>query len=361
MACQNKDYNAIKDFKIVSYIVETNPNWQSWILNRYKAEVANELIKLIDNGTFTEDYGRDGFKQILAKKDSLTNDTDVTQLHSRYRGGLGDSIGFKRMTVNFRKELIGRILIDPETNSMIDANEILPSGITVVNQRLFDFKMELLQTLWNKLFEGRPLNLEYTSDEDFNKLLTEVCTTFARDILFKPSELKPLWDTYFQLRYFDQLIVDFSDFVTIKPEWNNSGRKGIDMYEYRGPYVKYDTSFNPDEFASAEQYASAYLQAILDYFPKIELDGKPSTESITFDGFNTAICDLKDFLLSYNRSSLRLELYKGQDTNWDKLINAYCNRVGARPETVKTLRGIQKLLGENSTLDNKINKYYNNR
>ena len=354
MACQNKDYNAIKDFKIVSYIVETNPNWQSWILNRYKAEVANELIKLIDNGTFTEDYGRDGFKQILAKKDSLTNDTDVTQLHSRYRGGLGDSIGFKRMTVNFRKELIGRILIDPETNSMIDANEILPSGITVVNQRLFDFKMELLQTLWNKLFEGRPLNLEYTSDEDFNKLLTEVCTTFARDILFKPSELKPLWDTYFQLRYFDQLIVDFSDFVTIKPEWNNSGRKGIDMYEYRGPYVKYDTSFNPDEFASAEQYASAYLQAILDYFPKIELDGKPSTESITFDGFNTAICDLKDFLLSYNRSSLRLELYKGQDTNWDKLINAYCNRVGARPETVKTLRGIQKLLGENSTLDNKI-------
>lgn len=354
MACQNKDYNAIKDFKVVSYIVESNPNWQSWILNRYKSEVAKELIKLIENGTFTEDYGREGFKQILSKKDSLTNDTDVTQLHSRYRGGLGDSIGFKRITVNFRKELIGRILIDPETNSMVNANEVLPSGITVVNQRLFDFKMELLQTLWNKLFEGQPLNLEYTSDEDFNKLLTKVCTTFARDVLFKPSELKPLWDTYFQLRYFDQLLVDFSDFVTIKPEWNNSGRKGIDMYEYRGPYVKYDTSFNPDEFASAEQYASAYLQAILDYFTKVELDGKPSTEAITFDGFNAAICDLKDFLSSYNLSSLRLELYKGQNTNWDKLIDKYCGRVGARPETVKTLRGIQKLLGSNSDLDNKI-------
>ena len=87
------------------------------------------------------------------------------------------------------------------------------------------------------------------------------------------------------------------------------------MYEYKGPYVKYDTSFNPDEFASAEQYASNYIQALLDYFHKCNLNGTLSEESITFEGFNKAICDLKEFLRGSSSSSLRLEIYRGENTD----------------------------------------------
>ena len=87
------------------------------------------------------------------------------------------------------------------------------------------------------------------------------------------------------------------------------------MYEYLGPHVDYDTSFNPDEFASADQYASSYLKAILEYFTKREVNGNPSEEPITFDGLNEALCDLKEYLLRESNRNLRYQLYRGEALN----------------------------------------------
>jgi hypothetical protein len=87
------------------------------------------------------------------------------------------------------------------------------------------------------------------------------------------------------------------------------------MYEYIGPFVKYDTSFNPDEFASAEQYTSAFTQTILDFFTIRNLNGTPSEIPITFDGFNRAMCDLKEFILNSDDPTLRSKLYDGDNTD----------------------------------------------
>ena len=357
MACQNKDYNASKEFGLVSSVIKTNPNWQTWIINRYKPEIAQEIIALVQNGTFSEDYGRDVARRTRIRRDSLTNEVDTNELKHRYATSFGrvDKIGFSSMLFEFRRSLIGRVLIDPETQSMINGEDISPSGYSYVNQNLFDFKMDLIEDLWKTLFPDKTLNKEYTgSDEDFTNLILDTLYEYERLYLFKPEDLESKWDSYFQLKYFDQLLESFSDFIKLKPEWNNNWKRGMDMYTYIGPYVKYDTSFNPNEFASAEQYASAYTQAILDYFKRVELNGQESKEAITFEGFNRAICDLKEYVLGQQSRALRLQLYKGDDTNWDLLINSYCRTSNARPETVRILKGIQNLLGKDSILDNKI-------
>lgn len=118
-----------------------------------------------------------------------------------------------------------------------------------------------------------------------------------------------LWDKYFQLKFFDQLISDFSDFITIKPEYQKGRYKSNKMYEYKGPYVKYDTSFNPDEFASADQYASSFIKTLLDsYFKKIDLDGRPLDEAIGFDDFNYAITKVVQWAESSTNPNTRREL-----------------------------------------------------
>jgi hypothetical protein len=61
------------------------------------------------------------------------------------------------------------------------------------------------------------------------------------------------------------------------------------MYIAVKPYVAYDTSFNPNEFASAEQYASDVLKTLLEYFQETEDE---NSDSIGFKGFNYVVTRL---------------------------------------------------------------------
>jgi hypothetical protein len=103
----------------------------------------------MESGSFSKDYGKQSLVQILDEYYHLSDDVDVSALKSRYATVLGRSgkTGFTIMTKNFKKELIRRILIDPETYEMIIASDLAPSGHTKVNQYLYDFKMELAQSL----------------------------------------------------------------------------------------------------------------------------------------------------------------------------------------------------------------------
>lgn len=354
MGCLNKDYNAIKDFALVSITVKTNPNWQAWISDRYKPEVAQELITVIQNGMFDQNWGKQGLSAIISKKDVITNDTDVTFLKHRYAVAFGrvDKIGFTNLTTKFRNKLIESVLIDPNTKQMISGNDYADSGYTIVNENLFNFKLGLMKSVWDALHENSNNSFEYEyngNDESFTIKLANIITDFEKAYISNPEKLDAVWDDYFMLKYFDQLLVDFSDFVTIKPEWSGRRYKGKDMYEYRGPYVKYDSSFNPDEFASIEQYSSAFTKALLDYLKKD--DGK---EAITFEGFNRAMCDLKEFIQSQDSAALRRMLYEGENTDWNTLINKYCKWFGRNADTVKILRSIQKVLDKSSQWDQKI-------
>jgi hypothetical protein len=88
------------------------------------------------------------------------------------------------------------------------------------------------------------------------------------------------------------LLSDFNSFVDLKLEFKTSALKSIDMYVSIQPYVRYDTSFNPNEFATADQYASDVLKTLLEYFKEYPSDGTPGNDPIGFKGYNFAVTRL---------------------------------------------------------------------
>ena len=362
MACRNENYNP-RDFYRINSMIKASPDkWEAFIRNKYKPAVADEIVNLITSGAFTKDYGRASLKQQLSSTIAvLENGVEVSSLKNRYATDLGrhQNFGFNQMQNKFLSKLTECVLINPKTYQMINANDVSETGQTFVNQALFDYKLELIKNLRAKLFQNEKFDYEYDgSDESFTTLLAQTLSEFQKRYIKNREGLSEVWDDYFILKYFDSLLIDFADFIRIKPKWRNVSKKGIDMYEYLGPHVNYDTSYNPDEFASAEQYSSAYLKALMEYFKKIEPNGKESVESITFDGLNSALCDLKEFLVRNPSRDLRFEIYKGENADWDYLINSFINSKQASPDTIRILKGLQRLLSDKPNvginLDNKI-------
>ena len=218
--------------------------------------------------------------------------------------------------------------------------------------------MDWIKQLRAKLFPNESNSFVYTSDEEFSQYLSETLAEYESRRISDTS-LNEIWDIYFKLKFFDQLITDFKGFVKIKPEYENNPLKSNDMYIAVEPYVAYDTSFNPNEFASAEQYASDVLKTLLDYFKEYELNGlTPSTDSIGFKGFNYAVTRLVEWVQHQPNEALRRELDRGNNTNWPYLIQSYINSGSPNKEVIRKLNGLKHILG-NSSLDHTIREMLN--
>lgn len=357
MACSNKNYNP-KQYGIVNLWTKMFADWQDRIRNEYKPDVAEDLIAHIIAGDFDANYGKFDIKQIIGKKDPLTNDQDVTHLKAHYVtvGPYKMDSDFNKMKASFLKLLIANTLIDSNLKR-IETDYITPDGITLLNENIYNMKMNWIKQLRARLFPSESASFIYTSDEAFSKYLSETISEYESKRISDTS-LNDLWDIYFQLKYFDQLITDFKGFVKIKPEYANNPIKSNDMYIAVQPYVSYDTSFNPNEFASAEQYASEVLKTLLDYFKEYELNETPGVDSIGFKGFNYAVTRLVEWVKNQPNELLRRELDKGNNTNWGLLITEYVKSGTPNKEVIRKLNGLKHILS-NSNLDSTIREMIN--
>lgn len=360
MACRNKDYNPVPDFARVTGWVTVLPNWKEKITDWFKPEISDEIIRLIETNQFDENYGKRTLKDILANHDSLSNAVDVVSLKTAYTtlAGVRAESDYNNMVSGFVEKLISILLIDPKTWKTIDTLSIIPDlKIDKANKNIYDFKMELITKLWSILSPNKELNTSYQGEDAFTKLIADMLALYESKRLSDPELDKvDTWNTYFTLKYFDQLISSFSDFIQIKPEYASGRKKSNNMYNYIGPHVNYDTSFNPEEFTTAEQYASVYIQTLLDkFFHQVNAKGDILPETIGFKGFNAAITKLISWMESHSSEAIRQELYNETDMDWDWVIDKFLEDSSvATKDIVNILRGVKRLMGKSSPLDNKI-------
>lgn len=144
MACK-KTYTP-SDFYRVNRILERS-DWRDKINGKF--DNAAEVIAAIESGAFDENFGRLSVQQIVSSRDPLSNAVDVISLKTYYVtiGKNKSESGFDRMSRDFKKNLIEKVLIDKNTLKMIDANAVSASGITTVNKNLFEYKMDLISDL----------------------------------------------------------------------------------------------------------------------------------------------------------------------------------------------------------------------
>ena len=354
--CGNNKYDP-KQFGTVSLWMKMFKDWRSRIKNFYTEEDGKSLLAAIDSGTFTRAYGKTNIRNILVSRDPLSNAKDIQNLKSHYitmkTGRTGGD--FDNMKRSFKIELIERVLLDKDYRR-IETDFVLSDGITLLNHNLYDYKLNLIKTLHETLHKGVPFNYTYDGKNGFTKLINTILTEYESQRLTK-SSLDDLWDTYFKLKFFDQLLSDFDAFVDLKQEFKESPLQSIDMYVSVKPYVAYDTSYNPNEFASAEQYASEVLKTLLDYFREID-SGELGHDAIGFKGFNYAVTRLIEWTESQNNAVLRNELDQGNNINWNLLISKYIEANAGDKEVVKKLRGLQAIFNTPS-LDPTIREMLN--
>ena len=354
--CANRTYDP-KHFGAVMTML-LDDDWQSQIEGFYKPEDAKALIQAIKEGTFNRDYGRTNIRGILAKRDPLTNAKEVSHLKANYiQMRTGKNGGdFDKMKTRFLRNLIERVLLDKNLQR-IEVDKVIDGrGTTLLNKNLYDYKIELIKRLREVLFPSQKFEYKYDGKNSFSKLIAETISEYESRRLTN-NALDKLWDTYFMLKHFDQLLSDFDSFIDIKPEFKNNALQSMDMYMSVKPYVRYDTSFNPNEFASAEQYASEVLKTLLDFFKEYDAE-KELDEVIGFKGFNYSVTRLIEWVEQQPNPALKDELTKGNDINWSSLIEYYIAANANNLEVVKKLRGLKHIF-DTATLDDTLREMLN--
>lgn len=358
--CSNEIYNSNK-YMTVNLLVKIPGDWQRRIRDTFRPEDAEAIIAAINDGSFGPDFGKPNFRNLSKRKNPLSNAWEITHLKAHYiSSNFGVNEGdFNKMKRLFLRGLIERVLLDKDLKR-IEVDKKESDGVSILNHNLYDYKLELIKTLRKTLFPAEEFSYTYDDPIEFSRLISSTISEYEGRRLSEPK-LDKLYDTYFTLKFFDNLLADFDGFVKIKPEFENSALKSLDMYMSVKPYVSYDTSFNPNEFASAEQYASEVLKTLLDYFKEYELnDITESTDAIGFKGFNFAVTRMIEWIEQEGTTSLKEELDKGNDINWVRLINEFIKKGGyENKEVIKKLLGLKHILKSDSKLDSTIREMIN--
>jgi hypothetical protein len=249
---------------------------------------------------------------------------------------LKDPLGsYNKAISDFNSEIVKRCIYDEDSKKMRRAGEIMPSGRTFLNEALLQYKIELLNTLYEYLHGRANVFSSFNSDSE----LTNAIVRTLQDYRSKLSNLKEVdnldaFEAFAILQNFDSLLKsEFAKTVKIKKDFENSDKVGMDMYTFLGGSVEYDSSFG-DESADAKDYSSAIVKQMLAYFKRkhyVKDKGCVDTEkAIGFNSFTSLMSRIKEWIENGNEIAYKYLLYNtdpntrsAQPATWTDVINAF--------------------------------------
>ncbi|MBO7693439.1 MAG: hypothetical protein J6T10_12485 [Methanobrevibacter sp.] len=174
---------------------------------------------------------------------------------------------YGNMVSEFRKRLVESILYDPNEKTLLNPDYVIDplSKMDLLNKRLFDYKVELMNKLYEKLHGVNNYFSEFSTDAEF----TQAINTLLAEYQNKKQAIDPdgsLFATYMILKNFNDLVeTEFKNVIRVKRKYKDSVESGPNMYEYMGGKVEYDSSWG-DEYADASDYSGAVVKQLLEYF-----------------------------------------------------------------------------------------------
>lgn len=305
--------------------------FNQWLGDTFTAEAAESILNAIENGDWNKSFNTEVVREKVTETPRkeysdegffTLKPTDRSTL-SFYGSETSEGrIAHNKMINAFKTNIIKRLIYDYETRTSPNlTNDI--NGVNPVNQILFDYKQELMRTLWDTL--GIDYSQEYADDKQFTKQVAQTLSAFEKSLHKK--DVMRAYESYVILKNFDNLLNTHIDIVGINKGYKNSPYISRDMYEYKGPSMKRDASIGK-ESADANDYTGSIVKLLLDdYFPEI-VNGQPDpTLKIGLVGFNRVMTHVIDWVENSGDRNLINELNKGSKTNWDEILSKFSKSI----------------------------------
>lgn len=376
------DYNSVR-FKVFSGL-RAGFDYESWIDDNFTPNDADDLKaaikKLIGDteesrtramnillGTEPEIEGAFGPRFQVGQANVLEPTTIVVEdvpLKERRTDQLGIKGAFLaetslsnpiaaygQMVSDFKKNIVERVLYDKDAKRLIRPDSITDALLnrTLLNQRLFEYKLRLINDIYEKL-HGDKNHFGDLEESDFENVMSRTLTEYQN----KQSIIDPsgeLFATYMVLKNFDALLEsEFKNVIRIKSGYEN--RIGIDMYEFEGGKVEYDSSWG-DEYADASDYSGSLIKVLLEYFhgrEPVSIGGKiiwrDTDKSIGFATFSNLMTRVKEWAETTTRSDIQRIVHGDINTNWANLIDEFLkdNKRRLTTDEISALEGIKYYL-----------------
>ena len=277
------------------------------------------------------------------------DDTSINYLYN------GEASKKQKMLKNFKTKLIESSIYNLKTKQFIDASAII-NETSALNNNILQYKIELLNNIVRYINDSELLI-------DFNEHDENTLTQKAVDIISafetkvtgenvdQDINFDSAFDSYVIYSKFDSLLKQVP-FIEVKKEYQKLQSFIIDKYNYKGPSVKHRTNVMNSSEMSMEDGMGDMAKILLDYFPEVnegtfDIDGS----SIGINGFNEIMAKVVTAVYSNPYlKSLRPELEKGVNINWNKVLSKYLvavtsNNVNKRNETSiyrNKIRGLMK-------------------
>lgn len=374
-------------FDIIDDLITFHPEEvENYINTTYEPKTAAKLIDAIHKGEFDENWGVTSAPIIDNPKDGkrLENDTIFSKpntsqsIRSYFEGNqTGGDIAYNRLLKDFKNKVISLLIFDKDSQKgVVNPNVTTSSGLSLINERLYNYKMELAKELADYLgTDSSWIGNTNLSDREFTKKMWSIIGQFELKKNIKAPDWNQHYGTYVLFKNFDKLINDLFDFIKIKKGYDED-IKGIDMYDYTGGIAPQDISWGTEEAADIAEYTSPLIKLLLDYLPEVEITQNKEVDSvnaITFTGFNRVMTKLIDYVNNSDNvpQNLKDEIDKGVNAKWDTLIDEYIKiltsndvnsqkiNVNYKTILIGKLRGIKKyILGSASQLSDNIKKTF---
>lgn len=280
---------------------------------------------------------------------------------------------YSKMIDDFKKRIIESVFYDPEKRTLRQPEFIRGAdSLNLLNQVLLDYKIELMNKIYEQLY-GKVNHFSTFStkqEEEFTNAVHKLLNDYAvkRSTLDKGHSV---FADYMILKNFDSLIAsEFKTIIKVKPKFEGSERISPNMYDYMGSRVEYDDTYG-EEYASASDYSSPLVKALLNYFHGREIvwevrDGekvrveRDTDRSIGFETFSNLITRVKEW--GETSPGARDIIHGDVNTNWVKLINNFidANSHELTIDELNALRGMKHyLFADDKTTDGKISPNVN--
>lgn len=381
------EYGIVKSRLLQGLRPNSKFNYKAWIEDSYPDD-AKELIAAVDKLVGeTEESKANAVAVLLGRGNEiegafgprfqvgLTTDNpefievDSTPVKERRTDNLGirgtfisesavsnPTAAYSEMINNFVKNVVEKVIYNPETKKLRDPN-FIRKGQSVLNSELYQYKLDLMKDLWEKLYPSVPFNFRYTTDIDFTATINKLLTAYAnkRKIVDPNNEL---FAKYMMLKNFNNILdSEFKNVIGVSKKYKTNGRHSNDMYEFLGGRVEHDTTWG-DEFADASDYSGQIVKTLLNYFHGQQEIGTgknkqwvDTNQAIGFATFCNLMTRVKEWAESQTDPFIQQIVHGDVNADWSKLIDRFLekNKLGLTSSEIANLRGIQRQLMDNDS------------
>ena len=299
MGCISKQIlNDESGLRRIKRWINHRPDWEQQIRDNY--ENAEDIIKILkskgENISLADLSINSNPKQ--QEQIKSVNQFAVKDISIDVNYG-GDKAALDRMIRNFRNRILNSAIYNMSKRMMINTN-LKPKNSefsNVLNRNIYDYKIELVNTIWNLVEKGRKTVFEspYVFINEMNEALAAY-SNYKGDI--NSNEYLAARDAYSILKNFDSLLEQQASFIKVDKKYT-SINEAYDKYMYVGANTDMFKTWTTKEDVDIEGQISDLISTIIEAFPKYNKLGQPMPDTgISIPEYNKTMSLFKSWITS---------------------------------------------------------------